>query len=148
MPRRLTKDERDMFANFTADYPFCWACGIPANPSWVESIHVKLDYPRNLERNHIIRGAGRVHDRRNISMLCKLCHDLSGFAVIRLDRHFLPHVELRHLLWLQLRFEGRIDRPFLRQLRGQTLPKPAPVPKWFRDSFFGWQGVDHKDWSR
>ncbi len=153
MPKPLTKIERAMFQAFTADYPFCWACGIPANPTWVEAIHATIDYPRNLERAHIIGGAGRVHDRRNLAMLCKLCHGAAHHERIRIGDGvtsgtavYLPNLYLEHLLWLQFRLEGRVDRRFLRPLRGQALPNISQVPHWFRVSFQHWQGCDHKTW--
>jgi hypothetical protein len=149
MPKRLTDDAREMFEAFTFEYPFCWACGIPDAPQWVEAIHIRIDYPRHMERAHIIGGSGRVHDRRNLAMLCKLCHDLSHGATIRVGSKVLPNLRLDHLLWLQMRFEQRVDRPFLRELlRRPGLPTLRAVPIWHRTQFNQWQGVTHVDYRK
>ncbi len=147
MVKQLTDDEREMFQQFTADYPMCWACGVPEKPSWVETTHGKPDYPRNLERAHIIGGAGRIHDRRNLAMLCKMCHDITHGARIFTGKEYMKPLRLDHILWLQYRMEGCVDRKFLRSISVSIfLPRLTPVPTWYRNQFVLNRGITHEQW--
>lgn len=143
MSRRLTDEDREMFAEFSSDYRLCWACGIPDGQR-----DTLIDHPRNLERAHIIGGAGRVHDRRNLARLCAMCHRLHhGDTIRRPNGKPLPNLRFDHLLWLQYRFEGYIDRKFLRSIRiSQFIPRPCIVPAWHLAQFRKWQGCEHSQW--
>lgn len=128
MSKRLTTTERRMYEQFNDDHRWCWACG-------TLGIFKSdgIDYPRWLERHHIVRGPARVPDRRVIAMLCKMCHDLSGGATIRGDGKPLPHLELKHVLWLKSRHDGPVDRPYLRSLLQRPfLPSPIIPPRFFQ----------------
>lgn len=149
MAKRLTDAERETLAKFTVDHSFCWACG-HSGMGW--STAQGIDYPRNLERAHIIGGAGRKHDRRNLALLCKLCHDLSHGMFIRKrlnsDRELLPHLRRDHLLWLKVRFDGRVDRKYLREIAGKRMPPVVVVPVWYQREFFKRQQCTHSKWNR
>lgn len=139
MARRLTKEELDMYEAFNRDFNYCWACGIPHGKR-----DYAIDFPRNLERAHIVGGCGRrVTERCVISMLCHLCHRLNHGDIIRVQGEPLPKLELRHLLWLKGRMDGRVDRKRLRELRGRELPIARKPPAWFVGQFQRWQGVNH-----
>lgn len=145
MARRLKNTEREIFADFSDRYRLCWACGIPDGMR-----DASIDFTRNLERAHIIGGSGRVHDVRNLAMLCALCHRLHhGDTIRRPDGKPLPNLRFDHLLWLQYRFEGYIDREFLRSIRtSKFIPRPSIVPAWHLSQFHRWQGVEHSQWRR
>lgn len=62
MPR-LTKADRLLFQSFAAEFRSCAICW------WPES-----DMRRRMEIHHLVGGAGRKHDRRNLLSTCSRCH--------------------------------------------------------------------------
>lgn len=144
MPK-LTADDREMYAEFTSDFPYCMACGIPDGTR-----DKTIDYPRHLERAHIIGGAGRVADREDIWMACKLCHDVSHGARIVVAGKPLPKLRLEHVLWLKRVLDNdHWNRRYLATLAGRkTLPDIVPPPLWYQHQFARWHGIKHREWAR
>ena len=145
----LSKRDRDTIDQFRAEFQFCWACGCPDGfnalmereyPDYPGVEYV--DYPRHLELHHLIGGAGRKHDRRNLSMLCKLCHDVVGSYQVRRENGILiPSLRLDHMLWLKHRLDTEdYDRRYLWSLRPKSMPPARRPPQWFSDQRlgFGW----------
>lgn len=133
--------ERNILRNFADEFPFCWACGSPHMATFTTGNTPLLTYPRSLEIHHILGGsARRPHDPRNLSRLCKLCHDLAGGATIRLLGHPpgvtkpLPNLRLDHVLWLKHKADPEhYDRKFLNGLRSRALPPMRSTPTWFTE---------------
>jgi len=136
---KLTAKQRQMYREFTCEHTFCWACGVEPGQC---HLLMSPDYWRHLECAHIIGGSGRVADRRAICRLCKLCHDLNHGCRIVVDGKALPNLKLSHMLWLKHRHDGPVDRKFLTSLSvSAILPRSAPPPKWFKDSYTTIRGV-------
>ena len=131
MARRLTDEERSIFDEFTFEFPFCWGCGIdPSNFKDVERERRKIDYPRWLERHHIVKCC-RIHERWNISMLCKLCHDLAEMHTIRPETEAMDYLRLEHVLWLKKIFDPEhYDPEKMQKYALRKLPEPACPPVW------------------
>lgn len=134
MGRKLTDEEREMFDAFVMENTFCWACGIdPANRKDVERERQAVDYPRWLERHHIVKCC-RVHARWNIFSACKLCHDLAEMHTIRHELNPLPYLKLEHVLWLKSIFDPEhYDAEAMQKYALRRLPEPTPPPAWFME---------------
>ena len=143
MPK-LTPDDREMYAAFTSDFPYCMACGIPDGTR-----DKTIDYWRKFERHHII-ASGRVTTRENIAMLCTLCHHLEQGYMIRVNGKPLPKLRLEHVLWLKRVLDNdHWDRRYLATLAGRkTLPDIVPPPLWYQHQFARWHGIKHREWAR
>lgn len=135
MGRKLTDEQREMFEQFVMDFPFCWACGLdPTNYEDVQRERRVLDYPRWLERHHIIKCC-RVHERWNICNLCKLCHDLAEMHTIRPDTEPLPYLKLEHVLYLKHLFDrDNYDPEAMQRYSLRKLPEPRFPPVWFMNN--------------
>lgn len=111
--------ERDLFDALAIEWPKCAACH--ARSSW-----------RGMHFHHIVGGAGRKHDRRNLLRLCGDCHDtlhmgaptgvpdLTKGMMLKLKqetdlKHFSPE-------WL-----AGLDR---KRWLGYD---PEPLPDWYLD---------------
>ena len=129
--KRLTNSEKEMYAEFTKDFPFCFAC------YWSEYANFRRWMFPQLERAHIVGGSGRVADRRDIVMLCNGCHLLAHGATIRKSpkQDALPNLRIDHLMWLKNRIDGEhYDRDYLCQLKQQNaLPPVRQTPTWFQN---------------
>lgn len=130
--KRLKESERDMYAEFTAKFPFCFAC------FWNRFSERRSWMLNELNRAHLVGGAGRVADVRAIVMLCAGCHRLSHGDQIRFPPgHFppqwLPNLRLEHLLWLKNKLDPEnYDRNFLCQLKMvRAIPTVRETPAWF-----------------
>ena len=143
MSRKLTKAEKAMFAEFMEEFPYCMACGIDPRCFWPVD---RPRYPRMLENHHILGGANREHDRRNLARLCKLCHDLAGGAAIRATPdlalpgakvgQLLPTLRLDNIIWIKYKTDPKYyDRSYLKALRGRLVPNARQAPLWFRVQF-------------
>ena len=138
--KRLTTDERDIYAELSRDFPMCLACGIPWRVAKQEP-----GYPRWDERHHIIK-PGRVTVRENLIMLCKRDHDLVEGASIRVDGKLLTRLRLSHILYLKFHLD-ELDRKTLCKIAGRTvLPDIALPPAWIRHEFYRWQGCEYNRW--
>ena len=142
MPR-LKDNEKRMFDFFMLQNTFCWACGAAAGLRWSQYT-AGLEYPRDLHNHHIVGGSGRVHERWNISRLCKLCHDLYHGANVVLDLsgnrkdRILPALSFENVCWLKRKFDPDWWEPAkLQELRlGSFQPiEPERPAKWFQDEF-------------
>lgn len=130
---KATERDKLVLAAFSRDFEYCWACGI-----WEYTRERQaIDYPRWLETHHIIRGSGRIHDRRNLARLCKLCHDLHHGHVIRAKGVALPPLSLGNVLWLKSRHDT-LDREFLSDLRPKQLPRAARPDEFFFAEYHKW----------
>lgn len=90
MARRLTPVERETLAEFADEFRYCWACGRRASDSW------KLDIA------HILGGANRHHDRRNLSLLCHVtCHQANNRTGHTVNGIAWPALPTEALLWLK-----------------------------------------------
>ncbi len=79
-----------------------------------------------IEAHHIIPGIGRRHDdRREVVMLCSLCHKLAHGLRCVIDGAAMPKITLAELLWLKKKFDGKFyDRKYLAGLwLGGRLPR-------------------------
>jgi len=124
-----------MYGEFAIVFPFCFACG--SSPTRRRLID---GYPQWLEIAHIIGGAGRTADRRNLVRLCKLCHDLSHGAKVKLENKeaTLVGLPLGCLLWLKERhdptfFDAEYLAGLLSNRRGGVVQLPELVEP---DSFY------------
>lgn len=61
----MTKQDRITLQEFAAEHRSCAVCW------WPES-----DMRRRMEIHHLVQGAGRKHDRRNLLSLCANCHSV------------------------------------------------------------------------
>lgn len=133
MAKKPTKSERAMYAEFMEAFPWCWTCGITSNGVGMRgAIGIGAapcpGYPRHLENSHILRGPARRHDRRALTRQCKLCHDLSGGATVRVNREPLPVITLENLLWAKERFDPEFYDPDYLSSIGVKKHVPDPVP--------------------
>lgn len=128
------KNKLDQRPEFRDQFFFCWSCGIGHDEQQLYRRWTQIDYFRHLECNHIIRGAGRSHDRRNLSMLCRLCHDLYHRAMIKHKGLYLPHLSLPNLLWLKAHHDV-LDRTFLQTLQPRKLPRKRRPDDFFVDQY-------------
>lgn len=134
--RRKNKAERDMFDEFTGEHPFCWGCGIPDHPQY-PILADGVEYLRCLDVHHLGRGYARADDRRNLARLCRMCHELSSGATIKLQagRKIAP-LTLAHVLWLKYHHDRpHYDRSYLRHIRGRAVPPIKCPPRWFVDVY-------------
>lgn len=130
MPQSLTKSEKAIYAEFTAAHVWCWACGAPFMAAFCLD---DIDFPRHLERHHIV-AQPRVVDRRVLALLCHMCHRLVEGATIRTERYgVLPALKLAHVLWLKSRHDGPLDNKFLcaHSIRSR-MPRPVQPPVFYR----------------
>lgn len=130
----LSATNKIMYADFISEHLFCWNCGVWSG-DWYGQPMDGIDYCRKLETHHIRRGISRVDDRRNLSRLCKLCHDLAGNASIRVNGKLLPRLDLHHVLWLKNSHDGPVDRKFL-----MSISSPPWLP-WSRKPLRFWQRI-------
>jgi len=132
----MSKATKLMYAAFVADYPFCWSCGV-WDGEWHGQTLDGIDYCRQLEIHHILRGCSRVDDRRNLSRLCTMCHALAGNASIRVADRLLPVLKLDHVLWLK-HIHDVLDRVFLRTIGVKSwLPPSRPPPLLLKRLYLG-----------
>ena len=132
MARRLTDEEREMFDAFVCENSFCWACGIyPGDFKDMEWARKQVDYPRWLERHHIVKQC-RVHARWNLCNLCKLCHDLAEMHTVRLELEPLPYLKLENVLWLKVMFDrDNYDAEAMQKYSIRRIPQPEAPDAWF-----------------
>ena len=129
----------DIFAN---QFRHCWACGVPDVFMATIAYTPGIDHARGLEIHHIVGGAGRVHERCNLSRLCSLCHRLlHGDRVPIHGGGHVPELRLDHIL--QIKFENdakHYDRHRIRELRGKIyLPAARRLPTWFYRERLRWR---------
>lgn len=134
MARRLTDADREVFDQFIAAHPFCWACGIDPNDyDAIQRERRRIDYPRWLERHHIVKSC-RIHALWNLTSLCKLCHDLAEMHTVRHELEPLPYLRMEHVLWLKQHFDHEnYDVESMQRYSIRRLPEPESPPKWFLD---------------
>lgn len=141
---RLTAQERDMYEQFTREFPFCYAC------FWSKVSKWRTWHRPELHRAHIIGGSGRRADRRDIVMLCEGCHRLSHGATIKAFASYaqqaaatlgedvkpirLPNLRLDHILWLKHKLDPEhYDRNYLCEIKQvKAIPPARPTPEWHR----------------
>lgn len=125
----------EMYAQFRSEYYRCWACGFDEERSRYKHVYYWAA-PVRLECAHILGGISRVHDRRNISLLCTVCHRLAhGDTIRRMDTSVLPTLSLANMLWLKKAHDpDNYDRAFLQSLRSKKLPRALRPNPWFKNA--------------
>ncbi len=132
MPR-LTTEQREMYADFVAEFWFCWACGFePSRHIWPRDWHFS-----RLDNAHIVGGQGRRPDRRDIVRLCHGCHLLSHGETVRIEGKLLPHLTRANLVWLKSIYDPEhYDRDYMDGLTNfGRIEDPEPLPGWFSAEF-------------
>lgn len=126
--KRLTAEQKLMYAQFALDFQFCFCCGI--NPKK----RIDSFFPaRWLENAHILGGPSRTADRRSILRLCKLCHDLAHGSTIKdANKEPLPNLTRANLLWLKQARDGEhFDLDYLNSISIRRMPDPKCPATWF-----------------
>jgi len=116
---RLNKADKLLLQEFAAEHRSCAVCG------WPES-----DMRRRMEIHHLVGGAGRKHDRRNLVSICSNCHSVlhSGSRVTG-----LPDLTPAILLSTKLESDPEhYDPVYLASLKRKKHlgydPEPIPEP--------------------
>lgn len=112
--------DRQLLADFAAEHRSCAVCW------WPES-----DGRRRMEIHHLVGGAGRKHDRRNLVTLCSNCHAVlhSGSTVTG-----LPDLSKGTLLACKQETDpDHYDPAFLASLKHKKHLgyDPEPVPDFY-----------------
>lgn len=123
----MSAEERAMYDIFSARFTNCMVCGIDPKRQ------IRKHFPtRWLECAHILGGHGQRKqkgetDRRNLLMLCKLCHDLAHHKNYRKpDRTLMPYLDRENLLWLKQKHDpDHFDLDFLAKVARQAMPVPV-----------------------
>lgn len=124
--------DRDlMFEEFCEEHDYCWSCGWDAH-SGIHKWHV----PR-LETHHVLRGAERVQDRRNLARLCAGCHRLAHGDRIRNSRgNYFPVLKLANILWLKRKHDRDHFDPLWFDLHTALLiPHIERPDPWFDEEY-------------
>lgn len=134
----LTKTQKEMYERFMDEFPFCFSCGWSGGGTlW--------GFPK-IDNAHIIGGAGRKHDRRDIIRLCHFCHRVSHGDTIKIDGKKAPQISLENMLWLKFKIDAEhYDREYLREIRMQYLP-PAAKPNKFYETLWG-RRFEYSKWN-
>jgi hypothetical protein len=140
MARKLSDQDRQMFAVFMDRHTHCWACGW--QPGLARPVSQDIwAAPQRLENHHIIGGSGRKHIRPNIARLCSLCHRLFHGDRIRVNGELLPELSMGNILYLKLVHDPRwYKRDELDDLTIGLLPTPEMLDDWFTDGWKARQG--------
>lgn len=110
----LTKTEKQMYAEFVNEYPFCWACRYQPLPDLDE---IGVCFSR-LENAHIVGGAGRRADRRCIARLCSVHHRIFDGDRFRFKGWQLTKLTIGNIIWLKSRFDSaNLDINFIESIR-------------------------------
>jgi hypothetical protein len=116
----VNKADKLLFQEFAALFRSCAVCW------WPES-----DMRRRMEIHHLVGGAGRKHDRRNLLTLCSACHSVlhSGSKVTGL-------VDLNRCILLTAKQEADpeyYDPSFLASLKMKKHLgyDPEPIPDYY-----------------
>ncbi len=133
MVRKLTDEQRAMFAQFMREHPRCWSCG------WCQGkAKVAPDYagPVKLENHHIVGGSGRKHARWNLARLCSICHRVHHGDRIRLSSgELLPSINRGQVLFLKRAHDSTwFDVTKLDSIAIGVMPSIEPPNKFYR----GW----------
>lgn len=146
--RRLTVNEKRMFAIFMRQFRFCWACGYGKRnePPMLVVDEDGVEYYRTLQNHHIVGGAGRVHCRENLARLCSLCHDLYHGARVAHNKGYLPRLQFNHVLWLKETIDPIFyDRKRLAVMSSFRIPTAVTIPSWYRRTFIRNRGKMHNE---
>lgn len=123
--KRLTREQRLMYASFAQHNTYCWNCGWTGYPTrdWCWAW---------FHNAHIIGASGRTHDRRNLVRLCHGCHLLAHGAAIPVSGRYLPTFDRAGLLWLKREYDAAyFDLDYLQTLAIGRLPEPVePDRTW------------------
>lgn len=114
-----------VYEEFANEFLLCWHCGWALNtqsPTW---------HFAKLDNAHILGGAARTADRRNLCRLCEGCHRLAHGARVRRGGKYLATIGISEMLWLKKYWDLKYyDREYLNDLRIRRLPL-ARKPKQF-----------------
>lgn len=120
MAKRASSEQKDMYGEFAATFWFCWNCAAHGKPLTYHGLQLDIA--------HIIGGAGRSHDRRNIIRLCRDCHRAQH------GEHWPgspKQLTLANMLWLKKWYDPDFyDRQYVQgqRIRRGHLP-PARRPE-------------------
>jgi len=110
-----------VYASFHSEFDSCWNC------EWPDTQYSEL-WRRGLQAHHLRGGSGRrKKDRRQLLMLCGICHDLCEPGdIIRVNGKRLPELTEAGQMWLKMTFDPEhYDPDWLRALPGcGDLPEP------------------------
>lgn len=115
-----SKAERLVLQEFAQEHRSCAVC------HWPES-----DMRRRMEIHHLVGGAGRKHDRRNLLTLCNACH-----TVLHGGSRISGRVDVNRGTLLTAKLESDPDYyapTFLASLKRKKHLgyDPEPIPDWY-----------------
>ena len=134
----MDKPRNDSFSVHECGRNFCWISG------WNHGFRPKNWHgPWHLQVAHIASGQGRarrVCDRRAVTLLCPLVHDLHVSNSDRFPRKTIggisyPTIDERHTLWIKQRMDPEYYAPeWLAQYWIGELPQPErPPERWMQE---------------